>query len=198
VTRYSKQHKDLRRNDILDAASRAFRTRGVDAVSVAELMADSGLTHGGFYAHFTSKDQLVGEACAHALRGSTKRIFPQVLHLSPLQAFVRRYLSRSHRDEAFDGCVIPALAADIARRSPETRHAFTEAARDYVSEIVCLSAGELEEDQGWALVSGMAGAVMLARAVDDPWLSDRILASARELYGASSRASSIPTVPDRV
>ena len=201
MTRYSKQHKGQRRNDILDAASRAFRTRGIDAVAVADLMADAGLTHGGFYAHFNSKDQLVGEACAHALRRSAHRVFPQVVRderLSPLQSFVRRYLSRSHRDDAFDGCVIPALAADVARRSPETRHAFTEATREYVGEIVSLSEGELDEDRCWALVSGMAGAVMLARAVDDPQLSDRILASARELYGQRALTSPARPEPDRI
>lgn len=200
MTRYPKQHKIERRHDILDAASRAFRTRGIDAVGVAELMADAGLTHGGFYAHFTSKDQLVGEACAHGLRLSAKRVLPHIqrrAQMTPLQSFVRGYLSRSHRDDAVDGCVIAALAADVARRSPDTRHAFTEAAREYVGEIVRLSAGELDEDGGWALVSGMAGAVMMARAVDDPRLSDRILSSARELYGVKSRASSTPTVPTR-
>ncbi len=187
MTRYDKGRKAQTRLDILDAASQALRENGIDAVRVADVMADAGLTHGGFYAHFGSKDQLVREACEHALRRSARknsRKEGSVPGTDELAAFIRAYLSRSHRDNPSHGCVVPALAGELARRSPETREAFTAAAREYVGRIVSLSGGELNEDQGWVLLAGMAGTIMLARAVDDPALSDRILASAREAYCA--------------
>jgi TetR/AcrR family transcriptional repressor of nem operon len=187
MARYDKTHKERTRVDILEAASQAFRARGIDGVGVAEVMADVGLTHGGFYAHFDSKDQLAGEACAHALRQSAHRVLPHEPEANgkhPLGMFIRGYLSRSHRDNPSDGCVVPALAGDVARRSPETRRAFTQAAQEYVRNIVSLSHGEIDENEGWALLAGMAGSIMLARAVDDPVLSDRILWAARELYGS--------------
>jgi TetR/AcrR family transcriptional regulator, transcriptional repressor for nem operon len=187
MTRYSRDQKERTRREILEAALQAFKARGIDGVGVADIMAEAGLTHGGFYAHFASKDQLAAEACAHSLRQASPRVLAQEPAIDaghPLQMFIRRYLSRSHRDNPSDGCVVPALAGDVARRSPETREAFTRAAREYVEEIVALSAGEIDQDDGWALLAGMAGSIMLARAVDDPVLSDRILYAARKLYGS--------------
>lgn len=200
MARYERSHKGQTRLAILDAASQVFKARGIDRVTVADVMANAGLTHGGFYAHFASKDQLAGQVCAHDLRQSAHRVLstePFDGVERPLQAFIRRYLSRSHRDDHLDGCVVPALAADVARRSPETRAAFTSAVREYVADIVSLSDGAINEDQGWALLAGMAGAIMLARAVDDPVLSDRILATARELYRTFAAATSSCAAPER-
>lgn len=186
MTRYDATHKEQTRRDILRAAARAFKARGIDRVGVADLMAEAGLTHGGFYAHFSGKEHLIGEVCVDTLREATRRFQRRAGEAQsgrPLELYVRWYLSREHRDDPGDGCVISALTGEVARHSPETRAAFTSAVRGYVGDIVALSDGALDENGAWALVAGMAGSVALARAVDDPARSDAILRSARELYG---------------
>jgi TetR/AcrR family transcriptional repressor of nem operon len=185
VTRYDKTHTQRTRASIVEAASRAFRSQGIDQVGVGDVMAGAGLTHGGFYAHFAGKEELVGEACAHALVEAAERRFGPAAEDNPpltLPAYIRSYLSRSHRDDPATGCVIAALAADLARRSPETRHALTDAVQTYVDGLSTLLPEDAPEDAAWALLAGLAGTVMLARAVDDPALSDRILRAGRALY----------------
>jgi TetR/AcrR family transcriptional repressor of nem operon len=149
-------------------------------------MARAGLTHGGFYAHFASKDALVAEACTSSLLETAGRVFGAQDGTAPertLSQVIRAYLSRAHRDAPATGCTIAALGGEIARRSPETRHAFTQAAQAYVDRLALLLPSGADPDEAWALLAGMAGTVMLARAVDDPALSDRLLLAGRRLYG---------------
>lgn len=201
MVRYPQGHKEKTREQIVGAAARAFREEGVAGVSVPELMGRAGLTHGGFYAHFRNKDQLVAEACRIALRESSGRLI-ETARQAPgderLAAFIRAYASRTHRDDPGTGCVLPALAAELARHeAPEVRAAFTESFNESIATLARAlpEDGTDRTDRALALMSGLAGAVMLSRAVDDPALSDRILQSARDVFTAAFTESSPKTPP---
>jgi TetR/AcrR family transcriptional repressor of nem operon len=191
MTRYPSGHKEKTREQIVSAAARAFREQGVEGVSVGEVMGRAGLTHGGFYAHFRNKDQLVAEACGCALEQSTARLIDTARKAPPqerLAAFIGAYASPAHRDDPGAGCLMPALAAEVSRHSPEVRAAFTAS----FQQGIAMLARQLPElkgadrtDRALALMSGLAGAVMLARAVDDPALSDRILQASRDAFTAA-------------
>ncbi|HLY29403.1 MAG TPA: TetR/AcrR family transcriptional regulator [Ktedonobacterales bacterium] len=190
---YTKEHKQRTRQRILKAAARAFRTEGIAGVSVPAVMQSAGLTHGGFYAHFASKDALVAEACGAGFSDAAERLFDEVAQMAPddaLQAIVRAYLSRTHRDHPETGCILPALAAEVTHSAPEVRAGFTEAALWYAQRLAAYlpahdTTPEQLLDEALVLLSGMAGALQLARAVDDPALSDQILRSARAFYLAA-------------
>ncbi|HEY0015255.1 MAG TPA: TetR/AcrR family transcriptional regulator [Longimicrobium sp.] len=192
MVRYPAGHKEKTREQIVSAAARAFREEGVDAVSVGELMGRAGLTHGGFYAHFRNKDQLVAEACRCALRESSARLMAAARRAPPgerLAAFIRAYASPAHRDDPGGGCIMPALAAELGRHeAPEVRAAFTESLAESVATLARAlpEDGDVDRtDRALALMSGLAGAVMLARAVDDPALSDRILRASSDVFAAA-------------
>jgi TetR/AcrR family transcriptional repressor of nem operon len=183
--RYPKQHKSQTRQRIVETAAREFRAKGLDGVGVADLMAEAGLTHGGFYAHFPSKDALIEAACRHGIEATVETLDFRARTAPPgdaLRAIVRTYLSRSHRDDPARGCVMPSLAGEIARRGPAARAAFTDQLRR-LAEVIArhLPGDEAAERQrrALAIASMMVGAIALARSVDDPALSDTILESAR-------------------
>lgn len=185
--RYAKDHKQRTRAQILKAASAAFRARGVRQVAIAELMKQAELTHGGFYAHFESKDALVAEVCAEGLEESAGRLLAAAERARPgheVEAIVESYLNPRHRDTPASGCIIPALAGEVARESPAIREAFTHAFQRYVGRLAPRMPGrstQTRDDQALALVSSMVGALLLARAVDDPALSDNILRACRQV-----------------
>lgn len=191
MVRYPAGHKEKTREQIVSVAARAFREEGVAGVSVPELMGRAGLTHGGFYAHFRNKDQLVAEVCRIALRESSAKLIEtarQAPREERLAAFIRAYASRTHRDDPGGGCVLPALAAELGRHdAPEVRAAFTESFNESIAMLArALPEGDTDRtDRALALMSGLAGSVMLSRAVDDPELSDRILQSARDVFIAA-------------
>ncbi|HEX8321798.1 TetR/AcrR family transcriptional regulator [Longimicrobium sp.] len=191
MTRYPSGHKERTREQIVSAAARAFREEGVEGVSVGEVMGRAGLTHGGFYAHFRNKDQLVAEACGCALEQSTARLIDIARNAPPeerLAAFIGAYASPTHRDDPGAGCLMPALAAEVSRHSPEVRTAFTGSFQQGIAMLARLlpqMEGADRTDRALALMSGLAGAVMLARAVDDPVLSDRILQASRDAFTAA-------------
>lgn len=189
MVRYPAGHKERTREQIVGAAARAFREEGVDGVSVPEVMRRAGLTHGGFYAHFRGKDELVAEACRCALHESMGRLIDAARRAPPgerLAAFIGAYASAAHRDEPGAGCLLPALAAEVSRHSPEVRAAFTESFEEGIAKLEhALPEGPDRAERALALMSGLAGAVMLARAVDDPALSDRILHASREVFTAA-------------
>lgn len=185
---YTKAHKARTHARIVEAASRAFRARGVEGVAIADLMQDAGLTHGGFYAHFPNKDALIAEATTRGLADSRREFLSEAAAANPsapLREIIRRYVSRHHRDHPAEGCVMPALAGEIAREPDEVRHAFTGAVEELIAGIAEHCPGETPEarrDAALALTSGMVGAVALARAVDDPTLSDHILLATRRYF----------------
>ncbi len=175
------------RERIIDTALQLFRAHGFDGVGVAELMKQAGLTHGGFYGHFASKEALAAECCSTGLaRMADKwRRVPQRHPQAPLAAMMRRYLTLQHRDDPGNGCPLPALAVDVARQSPAVRHAFTAALRPFIDLLSDWQpAGDADgEDnpdavrrrRALATLAAMVGAMVLARAVDDDGLAAEIL-----------------------
>ncbi|HEX8728519.1 MAG TPA: TetR/AcrR family transcriptional regulator [Ktedonobacterales bacterium] len=195
--RRSKQAKQQTHARIVAAAARRFRAGGIAGVGVADVMGEVGLTHGGFYAHFASKDALVAEACGAGLAQSRERLI-RTIQREPaerrLAAFIDLYLSADHRDHPEAGCVMPTLSGEVARSSGEVRAAFTQAYNDYRAALASLlldtgnagDAGSSDEaeatDEAMALLAGLAGTMLLARAVDDPELSERMLRVNRDYY----------------
>ncbi|UGQ48166.1 TetR/AcrR family transcriptional regulator [Massilia endophytica] len=163
--------RELSHERILDAASRAVRRQGYAGVGVADVMKEAGLTHGGFYAHFKSRDALLAAAVEHAGAQSGKAIAARIASLqeggaSPLRAFVEAYLADEHLAAADLGCPVAALASDMPRQPDEV----WQASRQRVEALIafarkCLPSGNAKE--AFALVSAMVGAVQLARALGD-------------------------------
>jgi TetR/AcrR family transcriptional repressor of nem operon len=178
--RVSKQQMAVNRERIVEAASRAFRAQGFDGVSVAEVMQAAGFTHGGFYSHFASKEDLMAQACDHAMQEKA-RLWGTEFHFDParpLRSMAGRYLTLRHRDDPGAGCPLASLATDATRQAPEVRHAFTQGLRDLVAAISSKLPGRTPAAKRRAALaawSTLVGAMVLARAVDDPQLSDEIL-----------------------
>jgi len=174
--RVSKEKAAENRERILTEAARLFRERGLSGVGVDALTDAAGLTHGSLYSQFGSKERLAAEALSHALSTSSARMSDA----RTLDDYVARYLSADHRERPGSGCVMAALGGEIPRQGAAIRHNFTDAVRAVVKRIASLLPGRSKsEDEALAIVATMVGALILARAVDDPELSDRILAAAR-------------------
>lgn len=188
--RYSAEHKDQTHRRIVQTAARAFRRHGLEGVGIAELMKKAGLTHGGFYAHFPDRDTLVAEATAAGYEEAAERLLTHLAespHDDTLLALVDRYLSPNHRAHPEHGCPLPAIAADMSRQPASVRRAFTDSFRRYTGRLAALLPGRHKserqrQDAAYAILAGLAGAIMLSRAVSDPELSDRILAASRQFY----------------
>jgi TetR/AcrR family transcriptional regulator, transcriptional repressor for nem operon len=168
---------------ILDIASAWIRRDGVDHLSVAELMREAGLTHGGFYRHFDSRDHLVAEAAERALRqGSSWTIEAGQVGGSPgYTALVDGYLSTWHRDHPEAGCGVAGVAADVARTGGAARTSYTRQVQQCLAVIADLIDHPDRQDQEHGAIltlSVLVGAITLARAVDDPELSEQILKNA--------------------
>lgn len=185
--RYAKDHKQQTRRRIVEAAARSFRSRGYRAAGVDQVMDAAGLTPGGFYAHFPSKQALLAETLGLALEQARAQLFSGLDDLEGaewLRAVVGRYLSRTHRDQPAGGCSLPALAGEIAREGRPPRAAMQAYLQQLVAELAprTPAAPGLEpEDRVLATLALLSGALMLARAVPDEDLSDRILRAARRL-----------------
>jgi len=182
--RYPKEQKAETRGRILDAAARLFRESGYDGVGVDAIMNEAGLTAGGFYSHFSSKETLFAEAMAAALDPSHTLRATKGSALAandPLGALIRAYLSRTHRDTVADGCPLPALTADVARKSDTTRESYEREFLRYVNEIEALvpEGSVPARDRALAIVAQCVGGLMLSRAVKNEKLSDQILKSCR-------------------
>ena len=171
--RYPVEETAAKHERIVREASRLFRERGFENVSVGEVMKAAGLTHGAFYAHFGSKDELQAAAVAYGQKVSLERVQRSNGKKSK-GSYADRYLSRWHRNNPGDGCTMAALAQDVARSAPGVRAAFERG----FEEILSGSGGEREEAIFRA--AAMMGGVVLARAVQDPRLSEEILKSVRE------------------
>jgi TetR/AcrR family transcriptional repressor of nem operon len=174
---------------IVEAAARLFRERGFEGIGVADLMEAAGLTHGGFYGHFASKEELIAEACRRALEGSIERWSRRVESepRDPLGALARGYLSARHRDDPGAGCLLAALGPEVARHGPGARRAITAwltPALDFLARHVPGTAASRRR-RAIATLSGWIGAMVLARAVDDRELSREILDAVRECTTAS-------------
>jgi TetR/AcrR family transcriptional repressor of nem operon len=191
MARTSRAEKARTHKRLVDAASRDFRTTGVEGTSIPRLMEEIGLTHGTFYAHFDSKDALVAESYATGMRESVDRQMKRAADAPSgqgLNAIIDRYLSAIHRDDPGDGCFLPSMAGEVRRQPEIVRHAFTDGLRNYferLAEVLADGDADSRADHALVLASGMAGAVLLARAVTDVELSDRILDACRDFYTAA-------------
>lgn len=172
------------RRRAVETASRLYRERGLDAVSVADVMNAMGMTVGGFYRHFDSKDALVAEACGSAFEEAGRAqetAVASAVDSDPLAVLLGRYLSRAHRDAPATGCPVPALLSSVARQPAPVRRMFTEGVRRRLERIETLAPGAESEAQ-LAAVASMFGALALARAVDDEALSTRLLHDTRRYW----------------
>jgi TetR/AcrR family transcriptional repressor of nem operon len=196
--RRSREEAAATRRRIVAKASEQFRAHGIEGIGIADLMAKARLTHGGFYRHFESKDQLVAEACRHALGETAPELAAAVDKAAEghgLETALRQYLRPLHRDNPDKGCALAALGGEVARADGQSRSAMTEGYRMLVDTIVRqlphLPAAEAEE-RGLAIVAGMIGALTMARLVDDQALSARILRAAqRQLACIGKRVASL-------
>jgi TetR/AcrR family transcriptional repressor of nem operon len=167
---------------ILSEAARLFRERGLGGIGVDALTRAAGLTHGSLYSRFGSKETLAAEAISHAFAGTAAKWDG----VESLKKYTDAYLSALHRDSPGDGCTISALGCEIPRQAKSVRHRFTEGVRQSIARIAGLMAAGSErrrEDDAIAVLATILGALVLARAVDDAKLSDRILKVGRTQVG---------------
>ena len=179
--RYSDTHKEETRKKVVRAAAAAVRAKGPDGVGVAEIMAEAGLTHGGFYAHFPNKEALVVAAIEEAFDASSRR-FARMLHgldaAQSMGAFVDAYVSEAHRANPAGGCPIATLSSDLPRQGQLVREAYERGVRALIGRL----AGWLPEERRHiapSLLAEMAGAVSLSRAMSDDAAAEALLAEAR-------------------
>jgi TetR/AcrR family transcriptional repressor of nem operon len=175
MARSSNKDTARHREEIVAAASRLFRERGIDGVSVPEIMGAAGLTHGGFYRHFDSKEHLAALAAAQAVEEEGHRIAA----LSDEASLVGNYLSGEHCADRAGGCPIAALAGEVGRTAPDSpvRVELTAGVSSFADGIATL--GGHERDEALARLATMVGALVLARATEGAPVSDEILAAAR-------------------
>lgn len=175
--RYSVDHKAKTRQRIIDAAATVFRRKGFEGGSVDDVMREAGLTAGGFYAHFASKEQLFVQTLIETLKkgtvlsvagdqpGSTER----------LHEIARKYLSNPHRKRVESGCPMPPLLSELARQDINARAAFQDIASEIINNLQSsLNAGKsgATPDQAWALLALLIGGISLSRAVADENLAE--------------------------
>jgi TetR/AcrR family transcriptional regulator, transcriptional repressor for nem operon len=184
--RYSREHKLETHARIVKKASVRLREKGAHGIGVADLMKDAGLTHGGFYAHFDSREALVIEAFADAMDRSTERWRKLAEQTPPdqrLATIVESYLTPVHRDDPGHGCAIPTLGAEIARESPKTRKAFAaklEQMIDMLSAQISELPRKAARKQAMAAIATMMGTLVLARIAGSGEFSDEILGAGRD------------------
>jgi TetR/AcrR family transcriptional regulator, transcriptional repressor for nem operon len=180
VKKTATRSKEATHDRIVDAASRAIRRSGYHGTGVADIMKAAGLTHGGFYAHFPSREAMLAEAADRAGSESVEamaRIAATAPAEHALQAMIRAYLSKEHVEAVETGCATAALGSEMPRQAPEVRRAATRR----IKEMIDLVSRQLPEwgkpgahEHALATVATMVGALVLARAVDDPRLSDAL------------------------
>jgi len=172
--------KEVTHERIVEVAARAIRRTGYDGTSVADIMKEAGLTHGGFYAHFPSREAMLAEAAdragADAVTASSR-----VAALAPpehaLQSLVQAYLSKEHLESAELGCPVAALGSEMPRQAPEVRRAATRRIKEMI-DVVARQSPDWGQpgahERALVTVATMVGALLLARAVDEPKLSDAL------------------------
>jgi TetR/AcrR family transcriptional repressor of nem operon len=176
----SREQAAQNRERIVDAAARLFREHGFEGIGVADLMKTVGLTHGGFYGHFSSKDDLMAQACVRALARSQENWSRDADRSAQnaLPSIARSYLCVRHRDDPGAGCLLAALGSDVARQGPGVRHAVTEGTRRAFDLLARLAPGNSAKHKRQKAITAYAswvGALIMARAVDDRALSQEIM-----------------------
>ena len=173
---------------IVKAAGRLFRERGFDGVSVADVMNAAGLTHGGFYGHFASKNELMAEACGSALmtRVGSWPTLPELSKDKSLAAIAANYLTTHHRDNPGRGCLFAALGGEVGRQPRQVREQVGDGLQAYVAKLASLLPGRgkpRKREEAIAAMAGLVGAMVLSRAVSDPAFSEEILRSTASAIG---------------
>ena len=192
MKRRATRSKEVTHDRIVDAAARAIRRSGYDGTGVADIMKSAGLTHGGFYAHFASREAMLAEAADRA--GSEgvalmERVAATVPPEQALHAMMQAYLSEAHVKGIETGCATAALGSEMPRQAPEVRRAATRR----IKEMIDLVARQLPDwgkagahEHALVTVSTMVGALVLARAVDDPRLSDSLREAALNHFASAT------------
>lgn len=188
----SKAQAAANRERILTGAAKMIRERGIAGAGVDALAGAAGLTYGSLYSQFGSKDRLAAEAVAHALRASADKLD----RCESLADYVNEYLSTAHKERLGEGCPLAALASDMPRESEGARDAFTSGIQAMADRLARLLPGRADATEtALAMAATMVGGLILARGVNDPALSQRILAAARtSVLGAEACATRPPTV----
>src|SRR5438128_53925 len=185
--RYPAEHKEEIRERIVHTASRRFRRAGA-GVGIGQLMKTLKMTHGGFYRHFKSKDDLLEAALTKSFEDMRARMTAAIARAKPgheLEAMIETYLSDEHCADAAGGCPVAALASEIARQPRAVRAAFDRAIQHATARVAEFMSGGTEEDRrrrAGVLMSGMSGTLAVARAVSDEELRKKILTAGRKIY----------------
>jgi TetR/AcrR family transcriptional repressor of nem operon len=188
--RASREQFAENRQRILEVAGRLFRQKGFDGIGVDGIMEAAGLTHGGFYGHFASKANLAEQACSAGLKQSRQK-WETLAQASPeaaLAEIARSYLSKRHRDDPGNGCVFAALGGEVARSSDAVRSTVTKGVRaqlGILEQVGKARSKAARRKQAIAALSGMVGAMVVARLVNDSALSNEILTVAAAAFGGN-------------
>ena len=177
--------KALTHERILETAARTLRSSGCSGVGVADVMKAAGLTHGGFYAHFPSRDALIAEALAHAGRDSNERLERRAHQAlargeSPLHALVNSYLSEAHATHPEQGCAVAALASEMPRQAPEVQDAARDRVRALIDNVRRSLPDGTDPLQALVITSAMVGALQLARALGPGEQATAVLQTTRD------------------
>lgn len=183
--------KEASHERIVQAAARAIRRSGYDGTGVADIMKEAGLTHGAFYAHFASREAMLAEAADRA--GAESNAFAaSVIAAAPpdrcLQALMQAYLSKEHLESIETGCPVSALGSEMPRQAPEVRRAATRRIKEMIDLVARQSPDwgqPAAHERALVTVAAMVGTLMLARAVDDPVLSDSLRGAVLKRFAAS-------------
>jgi TetR/AcrR family transcriptional repressor of nem operon len=181
--RVSRAQAEANRETVINVASRLFREHGFDGIGVKDLMKGAGLTQGGFYKQFESKDDLAALASRRAMESATRR-WSSVAASSadPIQGVIELYLSAGHRGETGDGCPLVALGSDAARQSEDVRKPFEDGIKAHLQVLEELlpasDSNETRTEKAEVMLALMVGAVTLSRIVTDKALADRLLEAA--------------------
>jgi len=186
--RYPLEHKQAMRKRIIHEAARRFREHGADGFSIADLMHDLRLTHGGFYRHFKDKNQLFAESLVQSVEDAKSKLTGHEGNEgsdSALRTIIERYLSSWHCANPGEGCPIPALASQIPHQPRKVRESFDQAVQHYVEGMEKLMPGKTPAERRrnfLVLIAGMAGTLNLARAISDEQAREKLLQAAKNFY----------------
>ena len=182
--RVSRAQAEENRETVINVASRLFREHGFDGIGLKDLMKGAGLTQGGFYKQFASKDDLAAQASRRAMESATRRWSEAAADSSdPLEAVMAFYLSKDHRGEKAEGCPLVALGSDATRQSEEVRRPFEDGIRahfEVLNELLDDTRSPNPSGKAMAILSLMVGAVTLSRIMEDENTSQGILDAAAE------------------
>lgn len=190
--RVSRVQAEENRERVINVASRLFREHGFDGIGLKDLMKGAGLTQGGFYKQFASKDDLAALASRRALESATRRWSDAAADTSdPLESIIRFYLSKDHSGEKAEGCPLVALGSDAARQTAEVRRPFEDGIRahfEVLEELIGEGDDRARSGKAMAILSMMVGAVTLSRIIEDELLSTSVLdAAASEVRRIAGR-----------